>query len=210
MKKRNLILGAGLLLAFAAWTAAVRMVDVQPIGPGGAMVGFAAMNRWVHDFTGVNWMLYAITDWLGLVPLAVVAGFGIFGLCQWGCRRSLRKVDRNILVLGGFYGAVLGAFVLFEKLVINYRPVLIAGVLEASYPSSTTMLALCVMPTAAMQLWARLPKGLLRRLLTAGILGFTVFMVVGRLLSGVHWGSDIIGGILLSGGLVMCYQALAE
>lgn len=210
MKKRNLIAGAGLLLAFAAWTAAVRMVDVQPIGPGGAMVGFAAMNRWVHDFTGVNWMLYAITDWLGLVPLAVVAGFGIFGLCQWGCRRSLRKVDGNILVLGGFYGAVLGVFVLFEKLVINYRPVLIAGVLEASYPSSTTMLALCVMPTAAMQLWGRLPKGLLRRLLTAGILGFTVFMVVGRLLSGVHWVSDIVGGILLSGGLVMCYRALAE
>jgi undecaprenyl-diphosphatase len=174
------------------------------------MVGFAAMNRWVHDFTGVNWMLYALTDWLGLVPLAVVAGFGILGLCQWVHRRSLRKVDRNILVLGGFYGVVLGAFVLFEKLVINYRPVLIAGVLEASYPSSTTMLALCVMPTAAMQLWARLPKGLLRRLLTAGILGFTVFMVVGRLLSGVHWVSDIIGGILLSGGLVMCYQALAE
>lgn len=210
MKKRNLILGAGLLLAFAAWTAAVRMVDVQPIGPGGSMVGFAAMNRWVHDFTGVNWMLYAITDWLGLVPLAVVAGFGIFGLCQWVHRRSLRKVDGNILVLGGFYGAVLGAFVLFEKLVINYRPVLIAGVLEASYPSSTTMLALCVMPTAAMQLWGRLHKGALRSLTLIGIAVFTVFMVGGRLLSGVHWGSDIIGGILLSGGLVMCYRALAE
>jgi undecaprenyl-diphosphatase len=30
-------------------------------------------------------------------------------------------------------------------------------------------------------------------------------MVVGRMLSGVHWASDIIGGILLSLGLIMLY-----
>ena len=30
----------------------------------------------------------------------------------------------------------------------------------------------------------------------------------GRLLSGVHWVSDIIGGALLSGGLVMLYDSI--
>lgn len=209
LKKRSLMMGLGLLTLFALWTLAVRMVDVQSIGPGGSAVGFATLNQLVHNCTGVNWTLYTVTDWLGLVPVAVALGFGLLGLCQWIRRRKLRKVDGSILVLGGFYVAVLGAFVLFEELVINYRPVLIQGYLEASYPSSTTMLALCMMPTAMMQLQARLPKGKIRAGMLTIMAGFTVFMVVGRLLSGVHWISDIIGGILLSAGLVMLYHGFS-
>lgn len=202
-------MGWGLLTLFALWTLAVRMVDVQSIGPGGSVVGFATLNRLVHNFTGVNWMLYTVTDWLGLVPVAVVLGFGLLGLCQWIRRRKLQKVDGSILVLGGFYMAVLGMYTLFEKLVINYRPVLILGYLEASYPSSTTMLALCVMPTAMMQLQTRLPKGKIKAGVQVIMAGFTAFMVVGRLLSGVHWISDIIGGILLSSGLVLLYHGVS-
>lgn len=209
LKKRSLMMGWGLLTLFALWTLAVRMVDVQSIGPGGSVVGFATLNRLVHNFTGVNWMLYTVTDWLGLVPVAVVLGFGLLGLCQWIRRRKLQKVDGSILVLGGFYMAVLGMYTLFEKLVINYRPVLIQGYLEASYPSSTTMLALCVMPTAMMQLQTRLPRGKIRAGMLTIMAGFTVFMVVGRLLSGVHWISDIIGGILLSSGLVLLYHGFS-
>ena len=209
LKKRSLMMGWGLLTLFALWTLAVRMVDVQSIGPGGSVVGFATLNRLVHNFTGVNWMLYTVTDWLGLVPVAVVLGFGLLGLCQWIRRRKLQKVDGSILVLGGFYMAVLGMYTLFEKLVINYRPVLILGYLEASYPSSTTMLALCVMPTAMMQLQTRLPKGKIKAGVQVIMAGFTAFMVVGRLLSGVHWISDIIGGILLSSGLVLLYHGVS-
>lgn len=206
MSTRKLCIGLGLLAAFAAWTAAVCTVDVQAFGPGDSVVGFAAMNRWLHSQIGVHWTLYTITDWLGLVPLAVVAGFGLLGLWQWISRKSLQKVDRSILVLGGFYVAVLAVFLLFEKVAVNYRPVLIDGVLEASYPSSTTMLTLCVMPTAALQLHGR-GAG---RWFIAAIWAFTSFMVVGRLISGVHWFSDIIGGMLLSAGLVMLYAALTD
>lgn len=213
MKRRNLhLLTAGLLLlgAFALWTVAVCLVDVRPIGPNGSSVGFAALNGAVHAVLGVCWPLYTITDWLGLVPMGFVFGFAILGLVQLIRRRSLGRVDRDILVLGGFYLVVLAAYLLFEKFAVNYRPVLIDGFLEASYPSSTTMLTLCVIPTAMLQLRRRIPREGLRRVILWMLGIFTAFMVVGRLLSGVHWLTDIVGGALLSAGLVALYAAMAD
>ena len=204
--KKNFGIAAILLGAFVVWTAAVQLVDVQPIGPQGSAVGFATINGWVHDLTGVHMPLYTVTDWLGLVPIAFAIGFALLGLIQWVKRKHLRQVDFSILVLGGFYLLVMAAYVLFEVLVINYRPVLINGCLEVSYPSSTTMLVLCVMPTAIMQLNTRIKSKTLKRCATFGITAFTVFMVIARLLSGVHWFTDIVGGALLSAGLVTMYR----
>ena len=143
-----------------------------------------------------------------MVPVAFGFGFALLGLAQWIKRKSILKVDRSILILGAFYIVTLTAYVFFESYVINYRPVLIAGYLEASYPSSTTLLVLCVMPTAMMQLRGRIRNHALRKAVTIAISFFIVFMVAGRLVSGVHWLTDIIGGILLSAGLVMIYDSL--
>ena len=207
--KTRLIRSLSLLTLFALWTIAVCTVDVQAIGPQGSTVGFAALNGYVHTLTGVHFTLYHITDWLGLVPVAVCLAFAVSGLVQW-IRRGFFKVDRDLFVLGGFYIVVIAAYLLFEEAVINYRPVLIDGFAEASYPSSTTLLVLCVMPTAAMQLNRRMHQGLCRTVVTWIIVAFTAFMVVGRLLSGVHWLTDIVGGGLLSAALVTMYRALAE
>ena len=118
-KDRNMLYGSlAFLAAFVVWTVLVCCVYVQTIGPEGSSVGFAAVNGAFHNLTGVHWTLYTITDWLGLVPIGTA--------------------------LGGFYLAVMAFYVPFEKAVVNYRPVLIEGVLEASYPSSTTMLALSI------------------------------------------------------------------
>ena len=197
-----------MLIVFVMWTVAVRFVDVQVIGPQESSVGFATINQFVHNLTGVHMSLYIITDWLGLVPLMFVMGFGTLGLIQWIKRKHLLKVDYSILVLGGFYIVVMAAYVLFEVLVINYRPVLINGILEASYPSSTTMLVMCVMPTAIMQFDTRIKNDVLKRCVTYAITAFIVFMVIGRLVSGVHWFTDIIGGALFSTGLVLMHRAI--
>ena len=199
----------GLLAAFALWTLAVCLVDVQAVGPEGSCVGMAGFNRLVHEGTGVHFSLYTVTDWLSLVPAGLCMGFAALGLVQWIRRRDIRKVDFDILALGGFYVAVLAAYLLFEKLAVNYRPVLIDGVLEASYPSSTTVLVLCVMTTAMMQFRARIRNGRLRRRVLAACAAFTAFMVIGRLISGVHWVTDIIGGGLLSAGLIMLYASVS-
>lgn len=209
MKKgnhRNLCLAVALLAAFALWTVAVCYVDVAPIGPRGSTVGFASVNGFVHRLFGVHMSLYTITDWLGLVPVGVGMGFALLGLVQWFKRRRLDRVDYTLFVLGGFYIVVLAVYLLFETVVINYRPMLINGYLEASYPSSTTMLVLCVMPTAVMQLHTRIKHRALRRGIMVTITAFMLFMVGGRLVSGVHWLTDIVGGALLSAGLVMLYR----
>ena len=203
-----LIAGASLLASSVLWTVLVCLVDVAAIGPRGSSVGFAGLNRFVHAQTGVNMTLYTVTDWFGLLPIAVALGFAALGLAQWIKRGHLLRVDRSILALGGFYVAVMAVYTLFELVVINYRPVLINGYLEASYPSSTTMLVMCVMPTAAMQLHARIKNGMLRACVLFAIAVFVAFMVIGRLLAGVHWLSDIIGGALLSAALVMTYRAI--
>lgn len=197
-----------MLAAFVLWTAAVCVVDVKPIGPMGSSVGLAGINGFVHKLTGVHMGLYILTDWLSILPLGLALGFAGLGLAQWVRRKSLFRVDFSLFVLGGFYALVMAAFLFFEVFVVNYRPVLIEGVLEASYPSSTTMLVLCVMPTAMMQLHERMKRSALRKgiLLVMGV--YTALMVIGRVLSGVHWISDIVGGMLLSAGLVTLYSAV--
>lgn len=204
--KQKRILSFSLLSAFVIWTLLVAHVDVQPIGPMGSEVGFAALNKAVHGMIGVHMPLYVITDWLSLIPVGFAFGFALLGLIQWIRRKRITAVDRSILVLGGFYLVVMAAYLFFEQTVINYRPVLMGGVLEASYPSSTTVLVLCIMPTAVMQLKTRLKHS---RCITLLLWAFTLLMVAGRLLSGVHWVTDIIGGVLLSSGLVLAYAALS-
>ena len=195
------------LALFLLWTTAVRLIDVGAIGPQGSSVGFSALNGAFHHLTGVHLSLYLLTDWLSLIPLCIVIAFAIMGLWQWIKRKSLFHVDFSLLILGGFYIFVLSCYAFFEVAVVNYRPILIDGVLEPSYPSSTTMLVLCVLPTAMMQLHGRIKNAAFRRCVLFVLAAFTAFMLMGRLLSGVHWLSDIIGGALLSAGLVLLYHA---
>ena len=208
MRKTKKIVSVGILLftAFAVWTFLIQTVDVQQIGPRQSAVGFATINGWFHRLTNVHWMLYTLTDWLGLMPIVVCLLFACVGFAQLVQRRSLLKVDLDILLLGVYYVLVIFAYLLFEMIPLNYRPVLIEGILEASYPSSTTLLVLSVMPTLHFQAERRLKNSALRHCIKVLTVLFSVFMVVGRLLSGVHWLTDIVGAIFLSGGLFLLYK----
>lgn len=205
--KKGMLLAAVLLAAFVLFTLCVRVIDVKPIGPQGSRVGFAALNQWVHSTLGVHELLYTITDWASILAILFALGFAVLGLCQLIQRRSLWKVDISILTLGGFYLLVFGAYLFFECFAVNFRPVLIDGYLEASYPSSTTMLVMCIMPTAMMQFDRLLQHKKVKCFLNVFCAVFTVLMVVGRLLSGVHWFTDIFAGALLSTALVVFYAA---
>jgi len=198
-----------LFVLFLVLTVVVALVDVQPIGPLGSEVGLSTLNRWVFDRIGVHPAWETVTDLLGLVALACAAGFGVLGFCQLIKRKKLWKVDHELLVLGVFYCLVLSFYVLFEILVINHRPILIEGELEASYPSSHTMLIICIMSTAMMEfhrlLGQKKPVALTLEILSGLILGVTV---IGRLLAGIHWFTDIVGGALLASALVSLYVSV--
>ena len=204
--KKEFFIGVSCIGIFALWTFLIQTIDVKPKGVNGTEIGFATINTWLHSLTGVNMTLYTITDWAGLVPVFVCIAFGFVGLIQLIKRKSLLSVDFDIIALGIYYVIVIGGYLIFEMIPINYRPIRIKGFMEASYPSSTTLLVLSVMPTLAFEVEKRIKNTAIKRIITIITVIFTIFMVVGRLISGVHWLTDIIGSIFLSMGLFYIYK----
>ena len=207
--KKNFIMTGVLFLLFAVFTAIVTHVDVQQIGPEQSSVGLASLNQFVLNLFGVNLLWYNITDWLGVVAILFAIGFAALGLCQLIKRKSLLKVDHQILLLGGFYVLVVAIYVFFELVVINYRPIILHTGLEASYPSSHTMIVICIMATAMLEFHQLFQnqKTWLRLLDSVSVLLIAV-TVVGRLISGVHWFTDIVAAVILSAALVALYYSV--
>lgn len=199
--------GMQYLLLFGIFTAMLQTVDVQAAGETGREVGLATINACVHRFTGVHLQLYTVTDWLGLVPVGVCLLFGLLGMKQLLQRKSILKVDFDLILLGVYYVLVILAYLIFEQIPVNYRPVFIEGRLEASYPSSTTLLVLSVMPTLVFQTERRMKNADIKKGIRFLTGAFSAFMVMGRLLAGVHWVTDIIGAAIFSRGLFCLYKA---
>lgn len=209
MKKTGILRTCVLVILFLAFTLAVMNVDVQAIGPEGSKVGFAFLNGPVHEALPYSEFFYDLTTFLGYLALLCVLGYGALGAWQLVKRRSLKKVDDQLICLGVFFVMMLVCYVAFEKLPINWRPVLLEEGLEASYPSSHTMLALCVFGAMIVpypQLFGRERLGYVR--IAAGVL--MAVSVVGRLLSGVHWLTDIVGAVLLSAALLSGYVSMLQ
>lgn len=195
------------MVAFAIWTELIQQIDVQPVGQNGTNIGFASLNCWFHQLTGVHMGIYTVTDWMGLVPIFICMLFGGIGFVQLIKRRNLFRVDLDIIILGMYYALVILGYMIFEMIPINYRPILIEGIMEASYPSSTTLLVLSVMPTLSFQVNRRMKNRMMKNAINAFSLLFSLFMVIGRTISGVHWLTDIIGSIILSTGLYLIYES---
>ncbi|WP_238723404.1 phosphatase PAP2 family protein [Diplocloster agilis] len=208
--QNNFGVTVGLLVLSILYTVAIMFIDVRPIGPQGSVVGFAKVNQYFHTLLGTNILLYNITDWLSIPILFIMLGFAMAGFVQLIKRKSLLRVDSSILILGGFYVLVFLVYLFFEFFVVNFRPVLIQGILEASYPSSTTMLMMCIIPTAIMQFQRLILVKRLRNLVNSFCGIYASFMIIGRVLSGVHWITDIVGGILFSTTLVMLYYSINQ
>lgn len=205
--KKMLSVGMIMMVVFAVWTALIQMVDVQPVGQKGTDVGFASLNCWFHKLTGVHMAIYTVTDWLGLVPIFICVLFGGIGLVQLVKRRNVFKVDLDIILLGIYYIIVILGYFIFEMIPINYRPILIEGFMEASYPSSTTLLVLSVMPTLSFQVNRRMNNTAVKNGINILVIMFSLFMVIGRTVAGVHWLTDIIGSVILSTGLFLIYKS---
>lgn len=210
MRKRKIRITLSLvsLALFVLWTVIVGSVDVMAIGPLGSSVGLAGMNGAFRDLIGVRWELYWLTDILGLVPIMLALCYAAVGAYQLIRRRSLLLVDRRILSLGALYVVFGAVFLYFELVPLNFRPVLIDGVLEASYPSSTTLMCTTVVPSFLLDVRTRVAKKWVYTLIFVVSMLFLAFTVTARILSGVHWISDIIGGVLISLALLFGYSAI--
>ena len=195
-----------LTICFVIFTVLLKFIDVQAIGPEGSLIGFATINGAVHAFFGEMPFWYKITQLLGVVAIAVAGAFAVIGFIQLIKRKSLIQVDRYILALGVVYIVVIILYVLFEKLAINYRPIISDEGLEASYPSTHTMLILTILGTARFAIRRLITNTKIEKILEIVLLCLMIITVVGRLICGVHWFTDIIGGILISSALVSFYR----
>ena len=211
-KYRKYVDAAALLAAALLFTLLVKVVDVQAIGPQETSVGFAKINKAFADAVGTNMLLYKLTQLLGYAALAVVAFFGFGGMMQLVKRKSLLKVDRELLGAGVLYVVVLALYVAFEKIIVNYRPVIMPGETapEASFPSSHTLLACVVFGSAVILADTYVRKHKARKRVRAIFVILIIVMVVGRLFSGVHWITDIVAGLLFSGSLLSAFKGYID
>jgi len=208
--KKNIIISVILLLIAVVYTILVKYVDIQAIGPNESLVGFGTVNAFFKELFGVNMTLYKLTNWLGYVAIIMALIYALVGLIQFVKRKNLFKVDKEIFILGIFYVIVIGLYLFFEKFIINYRPVLMDGLLEASYPSSHTVLSLCICGSSLI-----INNILFKRIKIARIenkvsMVLIFAIVIGRLVSGVHWFTDIVGGVLISIALLKIFQTALQ
>lgn len=198
LKKKNIIVSICLIMLSVIYTILVKYVDVAPIGPKASNVGFSTLNKFVFNFLGRSNIWYNITEVLGMISILIALFYALIGLYKLIKNKSILKIDKEIIILGLFYFVVLLVYLFFEKVIINYRPVLVKGVLEASYPSSHTMLSICIC-LSAMIINNKLYKSMrIYKIINTLSIIIMITTTVGRLLSGMHWISDILGGIIIS------------
>ena len=205
-KKRNFLISSILILVAIGFTILVKVVDVKQVGVNETYIGFATINQFVFKSIGVNMIWYHITDWLGIVPILMAMAYALIGFIQLIKRKSVFKVDKEIIILGLFYIVVIALYLFFEKVIVNYRPILMDGFLEASYPSSHTLMTICLCGSSIL-----INKKIFDNKLTKiiNIMSFIIIVItiIGRLISGVHWLTDILGGILISLALLMTFNS---
>ena len=205
MKKKNIIISVILTIVSIIYTLLVKYVDVKEIGPNNTSVGFSSINGLFKDLIGNNMFIYKISEILGLVLLLLVAIYGCIGLYQLVKRKNLFKVDKEIIKLGCFYVLMLVVYIIFEKVFINYRPVLMDGKLEFSYPSSHTMLALCVGLSSLIVSQKYFNKKYIKTINLITVILMCLVLLT-RIISGVHWFSDILGGVIISFTLLSYFR----
>lgn len=210
MKKGKIMSAVICTILFAVLIVLVKTVDVQQIGPEGTSIGFAGINKTMNEATGLNMTLYKITEVLGLLALAVAGCFALLGLVQLIKRKSFAKVDPEIYALAGLYVVVLMLYVIFEKVIINYRPVIMPDEehVEASFPSSHTMLGFVIMGSTFIVIDKYIKNESICRLIRIVSILILIAIVFGRLFSGVHWLTDILGGVLISSALLFIFSAV--
>ena len=206
MKKQWITIGILLLIVSVVFTVIITKVDVKAIGPENSAVGLSSINnKLTFEY---NEKVYKVSKYLGYVALAIPVVYALIGLVQLIKGKSLSKVDKRLFALAIFYVAVLATYVLFEKVVINYRPVILDEGLEASYPSSHTLMSICFTISAII-----INKSMFKdktKLINIGLLLLGFAIVVGRYVSGVHWFTDITGSVLISITLLSFLKAFIK
>lgn len=210
--KKTIFMGGILMVLFVIFTILVKTVNVGAVGPENSVVGFSGINKAFFDFSGQNGFCYHLSEYIGYFSFLVVFLFALYGVYELIKRKSFKKIDKQIVALGIFYVVVAVFFAIFEKVIINYRPVIedIEEGLEASYPSTHVLIIVCIMGSTSIVLSSLFRGSGSKTVVAACVISFVlaVIGVIARLFSGVHWLTDVFGGLLLSMSLLTMFRGV--
>lgn len=222
--KRNAMIWTVFAIAYCFVT---RLVDVGIAGETQTEVGCVTINGKLYELLGsFNPMAYKISEILGYLMILICAIYGLIGLVQWIKRKNMLKVDAEILCTGVLFSVTIGLYVLFNKVAITYRPIIVPGedALEASFPSSHSTLAIVVMLATVNLANKYMSKKILVGESTSSkgnkasilyivkIIAYALALALPiiRFESGVHWITDIIAGIFIACALIAWYKVALE
>lgn len=208
LKKKNMIVSICLILLSVIYTVLVKIIDVNPIGPKNSNVGFSSLNKFVFNTIGKSNVWYNITEVFGIISILIAFFYALIGICKLFKKKNILKIDKEIIALGIFYFVVILTYLFFEKVIINYRPVLVNGALEASYPSSHTMLSICICLSSIIINNKLYKKKRISKIINPLAIIIMITTTIGRLFSGMHWISDILGGIIISITLTYIFNSI--
>lgn len=185
------------------------VVDRKPIGYDGTSVGFSSINGLFAGSFGYNPVMDTLSDIAMYLSFLVVAAFAFIGVMQLIKGKSLSKVDKAIIGLGILYVIVAVLYVAFDKIPINYRPILQPGEteLETSFPSTHTLVICTVLGSGIVAAKRLFKNEMMVRVLKIAFIAIMAIGVCARLFAGVHWLTDIVAGLLFSVTLVSLYTA---
>ncbi|MBP3278797.1 MAG: phosphatase PAP2 family protein [Butyrivibrio sp.] len=185
------------------------VVDRKPIGYDGTSVGFSSINGLFAGSFGYNPVMDTLSDIAMYLSFLVVAAFAFIGVMQLIRGKSLSKVDKTIIGLGILYVVVAVLYVAFDKIPINYRPILQPGEteLETSFPSTHTLVICTVLGSGIVAAKRLFKNEMTVRVLKIAFIAIMAIGVCARLFAGVHWLTDIVAGLLFSVTLVSLYTA---
>ncbi len=209
-KKKKLLIDMCFLLFMVSlvYTLLIKFVDVRGIAADGSNVGFASINSFFKDLLPFNKTWYEISNVLGFIAILIAVLYAMLGCYQLVQVKKISKVDKRLLILAGFYIVFAILYVVFDKVAINYRPVMIDGEVEASFPSTHTMLAICICGSSLLVSKYFVTHKEIRKYIDVMSWGLMIFIVIARVLAGVHWITDIIGGIIISLLLLMIFYTI--
>lgn len=196
-----------LFALFVLFTLLVKFFDVSTAGESNTDVGFSSINSFFFDLFKNNsfsnfW--YKLSECLGYFALLTPVVFACIGFCQLLKNKKISLIDKRLFLLAFFYVIVFFFYLIFEIIVINYRPILIDGSLEASYPSSHTILSVCLLGSSVMYFKRFISSNkILNYIYSIVACAFIIAILAGRILSSMHWFTDVFGGVILSVSLLL-------
>ncbi len=191
-KKNRIVNKLSFWLLAAAFAGITVFVTMQPVNNLDNNIA-AFIQGWESDSLTPIMKFFTV---LGSTKVSILIAAVVLGVLYL----IYRKLSEPILFAAALGGAA-AMNVLFKQIFSRPRPEVHRLIEETgfSYPSGHTMGAMALYGAIAFLLWRHADKVWKRTLIIIGTIILVIMIAVSRIYLGVHYPSDITGGILASG-----------